>query len=37
MSVPVLEVDGELLDFTTANNWINNNKEWHNEYQHTIK
>ena len=24
MSVPVLEVDGELLDFTTANNWINN-------------
>jgi hypothetical protein len=27
MSVPVLEVDGELLDFTTANNWINN-KEW---------
>jgi hypothetical protein len=36
MSVPVLEVDGELLDFTTANNWINN-KEWHNEYQYTIK
>ena len=24
MSVPVLEVDGELLDFVTANNWINN-------------
>ena len=24
MSVPVLKVDGELLDFTTANNWINN-------------
>ena len=36
MSVPVLEVDGKLLDFTTANNWINN-KGWHNEYQHTIK
>jgi hypothetical protein len=31
MSVPVLDVDGELLDFTTANNWINN-KGWHNEY-----
>lgn len=24
MSAPVLEVDGELLDFVTANNWINN-------------
>lgn len=24
MSVPVLEVDGELLDFVRANNWINN-------------
>lgn len=36
MSVPVLEVDGELLDFVTANNWINN-KEWHNEHQYTIK
>lgn len=24
MSVPMLEVDGQLLDFVTANNWINN-------------
>lgn len=24
MSVPMLEVDGQLLDFITANNWINN-------------
>lgn len=24
MSVPVLEVDGELLDFVKANNWVNN-------------
>lgn len=24
MSVPMLEVDGQLLDFMTANNWINN-------------
>ena len=31
MSVPMLEVDGQLLDFVTANNWINN-KEWLNEY-----
>lgn len=23
MSVPMLEVDGQLLDFVTANNWIN--------------
>mgnify|MGYP003304204651 CR=1 FL=1 len=23
MSVPVLSVDGELMDFATANNWIN--------------
>ena len=36
MSVPMLEVDGQLLDFVTANNWINN-KEWLNEYQYTIK
>ena len=36
MSVPMLEVDGQLLDFVTANNWINS-KEWLNEYQYTIK
>lgn len=25
MSVPMLEVDGNVMDFATANNWINNN------------
>lgn len=24
MTVPVLSVDGELFDFASANNWINN-------------
>ena len=24
MSVPVLEVDGKMMNFTEANNWINN-------------
>lgn len=24
MSAPMLEVDGEVMDFVTANNWINN-------------
>lgn len=24
LTVPVLEVDGTSMDFTTANNWINN-------------
>lgn len=24
MEMPMLEVDGTLMDFTTANNWINN-------------
>ena len=23
MSIPVLEVNGEIMDFVTANNWIN--------------
>lgn len=23
LSVPMLEVDGEIMDFKTANNWIN--------------
>ena len=23
MSVPVLEIDGNKMDFTTANNWLN--------------
>ena len=27
LTVPILEIDGTAMDFTTANNWINSQEE----------